>query len=197
MRRSVTDKQSRVLEFIIEFYAREGHAPDFSTIKESLKLSTMTSIYTCVRELETKGYLELRTTDKPEIVPLRRTSGAWLHEPAPRQAHAPAPVIGIFKHGFLPRAKISPEAKLIVPTTHLSDQVDFAAQLTGLSGVKRHFEPEQVLLFSYEAEIHEDDVIIERLPEGWKLSHAREDKEIVAVMVGVMGARFLEELAPG
>lgn len=195
MRRSVTDKQSQVLDFIIDYYSKVGHAPDFSTIKDALHMSTMTSIYTCVRELETKGYLSLRTPDEPALTPLRRANGAWLHEPPERQPGQAAPIIGTFKHGFLPRHKILDKHQLELPPTHLDDRVDFAAQLTGFSGVKRQIDPSQTLLFSYDAEIHEDDIIIERLPEGWKLSHAREDKELVAVMIGVMSSEFVEEVA--
>lgn len=192
MRRAVTEKQSQVLDFIIEYYSRVGESPDFSLIKEALDQATMTSIYTCVRELETKGYLALRSADQPELVPLKRSTGAWLHEPTERADQQPAPVIGIFKHGFLPKTKILKDVRLEIPLMHIDARVDFAAQLQGFSGVKRQFDEGQLLLFSYQSDIHEDDIIIERLPEGWKLAHAKDDKELVAVLVGVMNSEFAE-----
>lgn len=189
--REATPKQKEVLDFIISYHRHTGSAPNFNQIKEALNYDSLTPVYTCVRELETKGYLAMRTSEQPDIVPVRKRTGAWLQEPSIRNGEQ-IPIVGTFKHGFLDAdAIVSPrmEASKIpgwLESAEYDQHIDFAVISEGFAGIGKTVPSGSILLCSMQVAPQEGDAIIERIEQNWKLAKFTEDKNAVAVIVDIV-----------
>ena len=168
-----------------------GESPTFEQIREALNYDDIRPVYTNVRELEAKGYLAMRSSNKPEIVPQRKGTGAWLQEPSIRQTER-IPVVGRFKHGFLAAAQIkpargaNPEPLGWLEQAGIDPCVDFALYSDGFAGLKDAVPSGSLLLCSMRAYPEEDHIIVERVGEDWKLARFSEDKVIAATVVKVV-----------
>jgi repressor LexA len=128
---ALTKRQKQVLDFLVEFINRNGYAPSFEEIAQSLDLSSLATVHKHVENLERKGFIrrgynQSRSIDVlalPGPVPFGKTmqrmmgaksrKAAAVAEASPASDSAPAglefPLLGRIAAGQPMEAVANPE----------------------------------------------------------------------------------------
>lgn len=74
----LTSKEKRVLEFIEDFWAKEGLAPSFSEIKDNFGFASYNSVQRYLKQLQRKGYIHIPGGNQKRAITVLRPASAVL-----------------------------------------------------------------------------------------------------------------------
>jgi repressor LexA len=66
-RRALTERQARLLWFIIDYYGENGFAPSFEEIAERFAYKTLATVHEHLSNLETKGWIRRQYNESRAI----------------------------------------------------------------------------------------------------------------------------------
>ena len=76
VKRNLTPKQKRILDFISLYYKKKGFAPSLEEIGKQFKLKAVSTVHQHVEALKTKGYLKKENNQPRGISPFEKTGNS-------------------------------------------------------------------------------------------------------------------------
>lgn len=133
MTRGLTDKQERILNFIVEYVEDKGYPPSIREIGTAFEISSLRGVTVHLDALERKGYIKRANTSR-SITVMGRTGAT-----APKRNVTFLPLVGTIAAGMPITATENIEAMLPVPQEMVSTiQGAFVLRVKGDSMVDAH-----------------------------------------------------------
>lgn len=168
---ALTPRQKEVLDFLVDFTARNGFSPSFEEIASGLRLASLATVHKHITALEQKSYLKRRYNESrsievsPEYVKAERER---VHTQA--QPGVEVPLMGRIAAGPPVEALESPEV------LHFSDFVGsentFALQVRGDSMIEDHICSGDYVLAERSGDFRDGEIVV-ALVEGMETTLKR------------------------
>ncbi|MGA2402357.1 MAG: transcriptional repressor LexA [Syntrophobacteraceae bacterium] len=122
--KNLTDKQSRIYEFIVACQRKNGYPPTQAEIRHDLKFGNLNSVRGHLARIEKKGYIRLNCG---------KARGIQVLSPSPflRQREGSIPLLGTIAAGVPIWAEQNVEAYLPIPPAFFGGDELFALRVSG------------------------------------------------------------------
>jgi repressor LexA len=152
MTKGLTEKQERILAYIVEYVDEKGYPPSIREIGNAFSISSLRGVTVHLDALERKGYIKRASTSRSITVVGRR--------PAPKRNVAHVPLVGTIAAGVPILASENVEELLPVPTEMVSNvEGAFALRVKGDSMIDDHIMPSDVVLIRPQQTANNGDLV--------------------------------------
>ncbi|MCC6729679.1 MAG: transcriptional repressor LexA [Chthonomonadales bacterium] len=154
MTRGLTDKQDRILTFIVDYVADQGYPPSIREIGNAFGISSLRGVTVHLDALERKGYIKRASTSR-SIAVIGKTGATSLSKNA-----AFLPVVGTIAAGTPITA--SENVECLVPVSHdLVRNVEgaFVLRVRGDSMIGEHIVPRDLVVIKPQASAENGDLV--------------------------------------
>src|SRR5438477_3780289 len=136
MTRGLTDKQERILNFIVDYVDDKGYPPSIREIGTSFEISSLRGVTVHLDALERKGYIKRANTSR-SITVMGRTGST-----APKHNVTFLPIVGTIAAGTPITAAENVEGNVPVPSEIIHNvQGAFCLRVKGDSMIGEHIMP--------------------------------------------------------
>ena len=203
MTRGLTDKQERILNFIIDYVNDKGYPPSIREIGNAFEISSLRGVTVHLDALERKGMIKRLSTSR-SITVIGKTGAT-----SPNRSVSFVPLVGQIAAGVPITATQNVEAQVPVPQEMIHNiNGAFALQVKGDSMIGAHIMPRDLVVIKPQATADNGDLVavllgdeatvkhIQFLPDGIKLIAAnpayepievrREDSRIIGKVIGLI-----------
>ncbi len=203
MTRGLTDKQERILSFIVEYVNDKGYPPSIREIGNSFNISSLRGVTVHLDALERKGYIKRASTSR-SITVIGKTGAT-----SPTRNVAFVPLVGTIAAGIPITATQNVEAQVPVPQELVHNIKEaFALRVKGDSMIGAHIMEGDLVVIKQQRTADNGDLVavllgdeatvkhIQYSGDGVKLIAAnpaydpieirREDSQIIGKVIGLI-----------
>jgi repressor LexA len=131
--KALTDRQARVLSFVIDFQDREGLPPSRSDIAAGLGFRSINAAVDHLRALEKKGYIETQPHRSRGLRILKTPNGEQIEAHPALGTHQGLPVIGRVAAGSPVLAEAHHQGHMDINPAMFTPRADYLLKVKGLS----------------------------------------------------------------
>ncbi len=154
MTRGLTDKQDRILNFIVDYVGDKGYPPSIREIGNSFGISSLRGVTVHLDALERKGYIKRASTSR-SITVMGKTGAT-----APTKGTSFVPLVGTIAAGIPITATENVEGMLPVPQEMVRNiQGAFALRVKGDSMIGVHIMPHDVVVIKPQVTAENGDLV--------------------------------------
>lgn len=154
MTRGLTDKQERILNFIVEYVDEKGYPPSIREIGNNFGISSLRGVTVHLDALERKGYIKRASTSR-SITVIGRTGST-----APSRNAAFVPLVGTIAAGTPITATENVEGLIPVPQEMVHNiQGAFVLRVRGDSMIEEHIMPRDLVVIKPQAHADNGDLV--------------------------------------
>lgn len=166
MTRGLTDKQERILAFILEYIEDKGYPPSIREIGNAFSISSLRGVTVHLDALERKGYIKRANTARA-ITVIGKTGST-----APSRHVAFVPLVGTIAAGVPITAVQNIEANVPVPQEMIHNVTGaFALQVKGDSMIGAHIMPKDLVVIKPQVSAEHGDLVAVRLGDEATVKH--------------------------
>ena len=166
MTRGLTDKQERILAFILEYIDEAGYPPSIREIGNHFSISSLRGVTVHLDALERKGHIKRANTARA-ITVIGKTGST-----APSRNVAFVPLVGTIAAGFPITAVQNIEANVPVPQEMIHNVTGaFALQVKGDSMIGAHIMPKDLVVIKPQVSADHGDLVAVRLGDEATVKH--------------------------
>jgi repressor LexA len=203
MTRGLTDKQEKILHFIVWYVNDKGYPPSIREIGNEFKISSLRGVTVHLDALERKGYIKRASTSR-SITVIGKTGAT-----SPNHTVAFVPLVGTIAAGIPITATQNVEAQVPVPQELVHNVKDaFALRVRGDSMIGAHIMEGDLVVIKQQRTADNGDLVavligdeatvkhIQYTSDGVKLIAAnpvyepieirREDSHIIGKVIGLI-----------
>lgn len=203
MTRGLTDKQERILNFIVDYVNDKGYPPSIREIGNSFNISSLRGVTVHLDALERKGYIKRASTSR-SITVIGKTGAT-----SPGRTVSFIPLVGTIAAGVPITATQNIEAQIPVPQEMIHNvNGAFALQVKGDSMIGAHIMPRDLVVIKPQRNAENGDLVAVRLGDEATVKHIqftdggvkliasnpayepieirREDSEIIGKVIGLI-----------
>ena len=172
MTRGLTDKQERILNFIVEYVSDKGYPPSIREIGNHFNISSLRGVTVHLDALERKGMIKRLSTSR-SITVIGKTGAT-----APKAHVAFVPLVGTIAAGVPITAMQNVEAHIPIPQEMVkSGDNIFALQVKGDSMIGAHIMPRDFVLVKEQRTADNGDLVAFRIEDEATVKHIEYTKE--------------------
>lgn len=154
MTRGLTDKQDRILKFIVEYVNERGYPPSIREIGNSFGISSLRGVTVHLDALERKGYIKRASTSR-SITVIGQTGST-----APSRNVTFVPLLGTIAAGVPILAAENIETQVPVPQEMVRNvQGAFVLEVKGDSMIEEHIMPKDWVLIKPQSNADNGDLV--------------------------------------
>lgn len=154
MTRGLTDKQERILNFIVEYVEDKGYPPSIREIGTAFEISSLRGVTVHLDALERKGYIKRANTSR-SITVIGRTGAT-----APKRNVAFLPIVGTIAAGTPITATENLEGHLPVSVDMVRNiQGAFVLRVKGDSMIDEHIMPSDFVIIKPQVNADNGDLV--------------------------------------
>lgn len=154
MTRGLTDKQERILNFIVDYVDEKGYPPSIREIGNAFGISSLRGVTVHLDALERKGYIKRLNTSR-SITVIGKTGAT-----APRRNVAFLPIVGTIAAGTPITATENVEGVVPVPQEMVRNiQGAFVLRVKGDSMIDEHIMPRDLVVIKPQATAENGDLV--------------------------------------
>jgi repressor LexA len=203
MTRGLTDKQERILHFIVDYVSEQGYPPSIREIGNSFGISSLRGVTVHLDALERKGFIKRASTSR-SITVIGKTGNT-----APAREVQFVPLLGTIAAGIPITANENVEGMVPVPMQMVRNvQGAFALRVQGDSMIGDHIMPDDLVVIRPQAHADGGDMVavllgdeatVKRIqfqdggvkliasnPAYAPIEVSREDSRIIGKVIGLM-----------
>lgn len=203
MTRGLTDKQERILTFIVEYVNENGYPPSIREIGNSFNISSLRGVTVHLDALERKGYIKRASTSR-SITVIGKTGST-----SPNRNVAFVPLVGTIAAGAPITASQNIEGNVPVPQEMVHNVSGaFALRVKGDSMIGAHIMPRDLVVIKPQMNAENGDLVAVRLGDEATVKHihfagdgvklvaanpaydpievTREDSQIIGKVIGLI-----------
>ena len=157
---ALTPRQKEVLDFLVDFTARNGFSPSFEEIASGLKLASLATVHKHITALEQKSYLKRRYNESRSIevsAEYVKAEQARVHGQA-APAGVEVPLLGRIAAGAPVEAVASPE--VLQFADFVGSENTFALQVRGDSMIEDHICSGDYVLAERCGDFREGEIVV-------------------------------------
>ncbi|HLV78807.1 MAG TPA: transcriptional repressor LexA [Chthonomonadaceae bacterium] len=166
MTRGLTDKQERILSFIVDYVNDKGYPPSIREIGNAFNISSLRGVTVHLDALERKGFIKRASTSR-SITVIGKTGAT-----SPARSVAFIPLVGAIAAGVPITATQNIEGQVPVPQEmvhHVSGA--FALQVKGDSMIDAHIMPQDLVVIKPQASADTGDLVAVLLGDEATVKH--------------------------
>jgi repressor LexA len=166
MTRGLTDKQERILSFIVEYVNDKGYPPSIREIGNHFHISSLRGVTVHLDALERKGHIKRASTSR-SITVIGKTGAT-----SPNRTVAFVPLVGTIAAGVPITATQNVEAQVPVPQEmvhHINGA--FALQVKGDSMIGAHIMPRDLVVIKPQPNAENGDLVAVLLGDEATVKH--------------------------
>ena len=174
MTRGLTDKQEKILSFIVEYVSDKGYPPSIREIGNHFNISSLRGVTVHLDALERKGMIKRLSTSR-SITVIGKTGST-----APARNVSFVPLIGTIAAGVPITASQNVEAHVPVPQelVRSGDNV-FALQVKGDSMIGAHIMPRDLVIIKEQRTAENGDLVAFRIGDEATVKHIEYTKDAI------------------
>jgi len=154
MTRGLTDKQDRILKFILDYVAERGYPPSIREIGNAFGISSLRGVTVHLDALERKGYIKRASTSR-SITVIGKTGAT-----APSRNVTFLPVLGTIAAGVPITATENVESYVPVPEELVRNtQGAFVLEVKGDSMIGDHIMPRDLVVIKPQPNAENGDLV--------------------------------------
>src|SRR5579883_538242 len=154
MTRGLTDKQERILSFIVDYVNDKGYPPSIREIGNHFNISSLRGVTVHLDALERKGYIQRKATSR-SITVIGKTGAT-----APHRNVAMVPLLGTIAAGVPITAMQNVDGQVPVPQEMMrSGDNIFALQVKGDSMIGAHIMPRDIVVIKEQRNAENGDLV--------------------------------------
>jgi repressor LexA len=154
MTRGLTDKQERILNFIVEYVNDKGYPPSIREIGNAFEISSLRGVTVHLDALERKGYIKRASTSR-SITVIGKTGAT-----SPSRNVAFVPLVGTIAAGTPITATENVEGMIPVPQEMVRNiQGAFVLRVKGDSMIEEHIMPRDLVVIKPQANADNGDLV--------------------------------------
>ena len=154
MTRGLTEKQERILAFIVEYVDDKGYPPSIREIGNHFEISSLRGVTVHLDALERKGYIKRSNTARA-ITVIGKTGST-----SPARSVAFVPLVGTIAAGMPITASQNIEGQVPVPEEMIRNVQDaFALQVKGESMIGAHIMPRDLVVIRPQKTAENGDLV--------------------------------------
>ena len=158
MTRGLTDKQDKILKFIVEYVNDKGYPPSIREIGNSFGISSLRGVTVHLDALERKGFIKRMSTSR-SITVIGHTGST-----APNRNVTMLPIVGTIAAGVPITATENVSGHVPVPQEMLHNtQGAFVLEVKGDSMIGEHIMPRDYVVIKPQATAENGDLVAVRL----------------------------------
>lgn len=165
MTRGLTEKQKRILEFLMEYVTEKGYPPSIREIGNQFNISSLRGVTVHLDALERKGMIKRANTSR-SITIIGKTGAT-----APAKNVQMIPLIGTIAAGLPITANENIEGYIPVPSEMADSAEVFALQVKGDSMIGAHIMPRDFVVIRPQQTADNGDIVAVRLGEEATVKH--------------------------
>ncbi len=166
MTRGLTEKQQRILEFLMEYVTDKGYPPSIREIGNRFNISSLRGVTVHLDALERKGMIKRANTSR-SITIIGKTGAT-----APAKNVQMIPLIGTIAAGVPITASENIEGYIPVPSEMANTAPNvFALQVKGDSMIGAHIMPRDFVVIRPQQTAENGDIVAVRLGEEATVKH--------------------------
>src|ERR1041385_5607027 len=172
MTRGLTDKQERILTFIVEYVNDKGYPPSIREIGNAFNISSLRGVTVHLDALERKGYIKRANTARA-ITVIGKTGST-----APARSVSFVPLVGTIAAGVPITATQNIEGQVPVPQEMVHNiNGAFALQVKGDSMIGAHIMPRDLVVIKPQANAENGDLVAVLLGDEATVKHIQFTRE--------------------
>lgn len=154
MTRGLTDKQERILNFIVDYVEDKGYPPSIREIGTAFTISSLRGVTVHLDALERKGYIKRANTSR-SITVIGKTGAT-----SPKRNVTFLPIVGTIAAGTPITASENIETQIPVPTEIVHNvQGAFCLRVKGDSMIDEHIMPRDVVVIKPQVSAENGDLV--------------------------------------
>ena len=158
MTRGLTDKQDRILKFIVEYVNDKGYPPSIREIGNAFGISSLRGVTVHLDALERKGYIKRASTSR-SITVIGQTGST-----APARNVSFLPLIGTIAAGVPITAAENVEGQVPVPQEMIHNiQGAFVLEVKGDSMINDHIMPRDYVVIKPQTTAENNELVAVRI----------------------------------
>jgi repressor LexA len=158
MTRGLTDKQDRILKFIVEYVNDKGYPPSIREIGNAFGISSLRGVTVHLDALERKGYIKRASTSR-SITVIGQTGST-----APSRNVSFLPLIGTIAAGVPITAAENVEGQVPVPQEMIHNvQGAFVLEVKGDSMINDHIMPRDYVVIKPQTTAENNELVAVRI----------------------------------
>lgn len=166
MTRGLTDKQEKILGFILEYVSEQGYPPSIREIGNSFSISSLRGVTVHLDALERKGYIKRASTSR-SITVIGKTGAT-----SPARNVSFVPLVGTIAAGTPITATHNVEGHLPVPQEMVHNvNGAFALRVRGDSMINAHIMPSDLVIIKPQVTAENGDLVAVLLGDEATVKH--------------------------
>jgi repressor LexA len=166
MTRGLTDKQERILTFIVDYVNDKGYPPSIREIGNFFNISSLRGVTVHLDALERKGYIKRANTARA-ITVIGKTGST-----SPQRSVAFVPLVGTIAAGVPITATQNVEGQVPVPQEMVHNvNGAFALQVKGDSMIGAHIMPRDLVVIKPQVNAENGDLVAVLLGDEATVKH--------------------------
>lgn len=166
MTRGLTEKQERILSFIVEYVEDKGYPPSIREIGNHFDISSLRGVTVHLDALERKGYIKRKNTARA-ITVIGKTGST-----SPNHSVKFVPLVGTIAAGVPILAAQNVEGQVPVPEEMVHNITGaFALQVKGDSMIGAHIMPRDLVVIRPQDTANNGDLVAFRLGDEATVKH--------------------------
>jgi len=158
MTRGLTEKQERILSFIVDYVNDKGYPPSIREIGNHFDISSLRGVTVHLDALERKGYIKRKNTARA-ITVIGKTGST-----SPNKTVAFVPLLGTIAAGIPILASENVECQVPVPQEMVHNiNGAFALRVKGESMIGDHIMPNDLVVIRQQVTAENDDLVAARI----------------------------------
>lgn len=154
MTRGLTDKQERILNFIVQYVEDKGYPPSIREIGTAFEISSLRGVTVHLDALERKGYIKRANTSR-SITVIGKTGAT-----SPKRNVTFLPIVGTIAAGIPITASENVEGHVPVPQEMVHNvQGAFVLRVQGDSMIDDHIMPRDFVVIKPQATAENGDLV--------------------------------------
>lgn len=152
MGKSLTKKQTEILNYVTDFVGEHGYAPSYREIAQHFELSSVATVHDHISALVEKGYLSDAEGEARGIEPVAR-------EDKPASTVESLPLFGLIAAGA-PIEAIESQERVDVPQRMLGSGDYFALQVKGVSMIEDGINDGDFVIVEKRSVANNGDIVV-------------------------------------
>jgi repressor LexA len=166
MTRGLTDKQERILNFIVDYVDDKGYPPSIREIGTAFEISSLRGVTVHLDALERKGYIKRANTSR-SITVIGKTGST-----SPKRNVTFLPLIGTIAAGVPITASENVEAQIPVPLEMVHNiQGAYVLRVKGESMIDAHIMDSDYVVIKPQVSAENGDLVAARLGDEATIKH--------------------------
>jgi repressor LexA len=177
MTRGLTEKQERILSFIVDYVNDKGYPPSIREIGNHFEISSLRGVTVHLDALERKGYIKRKNTARA-ITVIGKTGST-----SPNRTVAFVPLVGTIAAGIPILASENVECQVPVPQEMVHNiSGAFALRVKGESMIGDHIMPNDLVVIRQQVTAENDDLVAARIGDEATVKRYRKTADKVLLL---------------